>query len=433
MRLRRPLAGAGNVGPYWFAALAVLVIMSTWLGYLTVRNVVMAWPKFPYDFLVFWTAARAPLHTLYDIDAITRAQAWAVLDLNDKRPFAYPPTFLFLIEPFGRLPILPAILAWSAMGIGLFCAAARRLIGHGWPLMIVSPAFVCAAVTGQATFLIGACLIAGVLLLPSRPITAGLLFGVVATLKPQVAVRAPLALAVGLHWRALLAAVVGGGLLGGISLSLHPALWRAWLDVLPAFAKIVENDPWDITIGVTPKAFAHQIGLQGTPGELALMGGGVALAVAVVIVAFRRQDAIGRYAALCVGYMLISPYALWYELALLQPVAVAMLLRRDWKSRVAGIIAYSLFAKLFSVVAVAAHLLTSRRPTGAAPLERRASGEVGPGPAPELASLVTASCFGTEAVSAVASVASHQRGVIPCRSLFPSFKTSPALPRPSTL
>ena len=347
-------------GLLWFAALALLVIMSAWLAGLTIRNVIVSWPKFPSDFLVFWTAARAPLHSIYDIDALTRAQAWAVVDLQDRRPFAYPPTFLTLIAPFGRLPILPALLAWSALGIGAFCVASSKLVGRSWPLMLVSPAFICAAVTGQVTFIVGAGLMAGVLLLPKRPLLAGLVFGVVATLKPQAAVMVPLALVVGKHWRALLAAAVSGAVIGVVSLVQHPELWGQWLRLLPVFSKIIETDAWDISIGVTPKTFAHQLGLRGTFGEAALVAAGSVLGVAAVLAAFRGTNAVQRYAALCVGYLLISPYALWYELALLQPVAVALLLEREWKSRAGGVVAYTLFGRIASVVGVAGLLLLNR-------------------------------------------------------------------------
>ena len=356
----RPTPRPADIGLLWFAGLALLVIMSAWLAGLTLQGVVAAWPKFPADFLVFWTAARAPPASIYDVAALTHAQAWAVVDLQDKRPFAYPPTFLLLIEPFGRLPLLPALLAWSALGIGAFCAVSRQLVGRAWPLMLVSPAFICAAATGQVTFIVGAGLMAGVLLAPKRPLLAGLAFGLVATLKPQAALMVPLALMVGGHWRVLLTATLCGAAVGGASLALHRELWSQWLNVLPAFSRIIETDAWDISIGVTPRIFAHQMGLQGTPGEIAIIAVGAALGVAAVVAAFRRTAPVQRYGALCVGYLLVSPYALWYELALLQPVAVALLLQRDWKSRGAGVVAYTLFGRIFAVAAVAVLLLCNR-------------------------------------------------------------------------
>jgi alpha-1,2-mannosyltransferase len=206
-------------------------------------------------------------------------------------------------------------------------------------------------------------LMAGVLLLPKRPLLAGLLFGVVATLKPQAAVMVPLALIVGRHWRAMLAATLSGGAIGAASLAWRPELWSQWLKVLPTFSRIIDSDAWDMWIGVTPKAAAHQLGLQGTPLEPVLMAAAGALGVASVVMAFRREGAIQRYGALCVGYLLISPYALWYELALLQPVAVALLLERGWRPRAAGLVAYTLFGRILSTVAVAAMILSpSRRP-----------------------------------------------------------------------
>jgi hypothetical protein len=339
----------------WFAILAVVVACSAWIDVLVLRGVMRGWPEFPTDFVTFWTAGKVPWPTVYDVAELTRLQMWAGFKETAIRPFAYPPTFLFLLNPLGRLQLLPALLIWLSVGISLYALACWRLIGKAWPLALLSPAVACAAATGQVTFLVGAGLIMGVLWLPARPILAGVVFGALATVKPQAVVLVPLALVVGRHWRAGGASLVSGALIGLASLAVHKGLWVEWLGSLSEFNAIIEGEWWVATIGVTPKIAAKALGLGGA-WQLAFLVAGAVSAVLLVVMAFRKDDPIMRYGALSAGFLLISPYALWYELAMLQPVAASFLLSRSWPQRGAGLVVYSLFAKWAAPMALAAAL-----------------------------------------------------------------------------
>lgn len=341
----------------WLAALALLVIACAAVGVIAVLHAVDDLPKMQTDFTVFWTAGRVPREAIYDIDAITRAQAWALTRPDPTRPFPYPPTFLFYIEPFSRLPAFQALLLWDAVGVTAFCLAARALVGRVWPLMIASPAFACALIAGQPAFLVGGGLMAALLALPRRPLLAGILFGVLATIKPQILLLVPVGLIVARRWRTLYAALAAGAVIGLVSLIVHGDLWLRWLRMLPQFNHIIENDAWDMEIGVTPKALAWALGLSGTPIAWAIIIAGVALGLWTVAAAFRDEDPLRRYAALCAGYLLVSPYALWYELVLLLPPAVAMLAARGWITRGAGVLAYAFFPKSLAVLATALRML----------------------------------------------------------------------------
>ncbi|MDP3173929.1 MAG: glycosyltransferase family 87 protein [Phenylobacterium sp.] len=330
-----------------------------------VTAIVRDLPELEVDFTVFWTAARMPLNAVYDVVAITKAQAWAVSDPTVLRPFPYPPTFLLFLQPLRAASLLPAYLTWIAISASLYCVAARSLIGRAWPLVLASPATVVALLTGQVTLVIAAGLILALIWLESRPRLAGMVFGLLAAAKPQILVMVPLALLAGGHLKALFTAGLVGFSLCLVSLAEHgPQTWASWFAALTGFSKIVDSRPW---IGITPKAIARLAGLGG-PAQIGVMAAGAALGAWLVVAAFRRtSDPVERLLALMSGYYLATPYALMYELALVQPAAVALMVGRSSAlSRLAGVFAFTAVTRPLAVVMlVACRLPLWFRPAGA--------------------------------------------------------------------
>lgn len=332
------------------------MFVALWAGlleFVVVRNTVGHWPIYMTDFTVFYTAARVPLEVVYDSARLTAAQAWSGVDGTAPRPFPYPPTFLFVLWPFGRLGVLPALAAWIGLGLSAYCVAAWKLIGRAWPLILLSPTVLVGAITGQVTFLMGAALMAGVIWLPKRPLLAGVVFGLAATIKPQVMVFVPFALVFAGQWRALGAAVVAGTLFGLVSLAVHQGLWLEWIAAVRGFNELITHEAWPAKISATPVGFVKSLGVENgyALGFVSVVS---ALAALVIVFrAFRRDDPLQRYAALAIGYLLVAPYALWYELALLQPVAVVAMLDRRWMNRGAGLLGFLLFPRALGVVALA--------------------------------------------------------------------------------
>ena len=62
-----------------------------------------------------------------------------------------------------------------------------------------------AAFCGQVTFLLGALVMTGLVVNKERPITAGVLFGLAAAVKPQLLMLLPLALIAEGRWRTIIA------------------------------------------------------------------------------------------------------------------------------------------------------------------------------------------------------------------------------------
>ena len=281
------------------------------------------------DYTVFWTAARmaaASPELLYDVQAVTRAQSWLTDPELGARPWAYPPSALLLFGPFALLPVWWSLLAWNLVSLAAFVAVASRFVRRwGLLLVLVSPPVVWCLLAGQTALMAGTAILGALLLLPTRPIVAGILLGLIAAVKPQLLLLAPVALAVGGHWRALAAAGVAGVLTGAASMLLlgwQP--WLAWVRALGEFQAIIDAGRlhW---LGLTPYSLAHVLGLA-RPLKLGFQLAGAALGLALVVHAFRMPDVRLRAAALIGGSLLGSSYAMPYELAMLAPVAAALLL-----------------------------------------------------------------------------------------------------------
>jgi len=183
---------------------------------------------------------------------------------------------------------------------------------------------------GQTTLLIGGLAIAGLALERTRPVVAGLLFGVAAAVKPQLVLLVPVALIAEGRWRTLAAAGAAAGGLGAVSMTVWGlAPWLEWLSALQRFRGVIFNDVHMVRAAVTPYAALQLLGLNGAWALLL-----APLAPVAVWLVFRRTpDIAARSLALFAGALLISPYAMNYEVALLAPAVATYLARirdRRW-------------------------------------------------------------------------------------------------------
>jgi len=278
------------------------------------------WPISP-DFTMLWAGARfavtRPLDT-YNVEAVTAAQM-SLRPPVGPLPFPYPPSALPLMVPFGLLPFWPAFWLWTALSAAAFWTAARR-ITSGVALAYASPHVVLALLLGQSTLWVGALLIWGVTLLRSRPLVAGLLFGVAGAIKPQSAFLVPVALLAGRHWRAMPGMIAGFAAMCLLALPLGPHLWVDWLGMLGEHPRIVSGYGLD-WLGASPAMALRVLGLP-----VYMHAVFVVFALWLVWRAFRGEDVHRRLLILLAATLLASPYAIRYELAMLAPSFVAALL-----------------------------------------------------------------------------------------------------------
>lgn len=310
----------------WWGVLALAAAKLVETYYRLGGTVLAESRHFAADFIVFWTASRSDRP--YDFEALTAAQQW-YMQTPVLRPFAYPPSFLPWIEPFAGLPMLTSYALWTVLTAGVFVLAWSRLVRPWIALAALAlPVCLMGLIPGQMIFLLGALLAIGIFLLGRRPVAAGLLLGLAATIKPQALLLVPLALLAGRHWAALAAAAVSGLLVGLACIAAQgPALWLEWFGSLPAFSTVLHQSGM-MEFGTTPSTTVARLGLDG-PAATAFVAINGLIGLAAIWCAFRKSsDPLLRLVILNAGTILVLPYAMPYELALSAPAVLGLLLDR---------------------------------------------------------------------------------------------------------
>ena len=300
------------------------------------------------DFLPLWTAGRmvwSPHAPVYDFAAVTHAQDWLLPGFRWMRPFAYPPTALLLLAPFGALPFWPALSLWLGLSVAAFVYAGRRLAGDreglALILMLLSPAVLLAAMVGQSVILAAALVTLAMVDLKQHPRRAGVWLALAAAIKPQAVLLAPVALLAGGAVETLVSAAVVGSLILALSVAVFGVgLWSQWLAVLPAFDKVILATPGLPRWVITPQGAAIRLGLTGAASLIwrtafGLFGAGLAWMTFA-----RATDPARRLAALGAGSLLVAPYAMPSDAAVLVPAAVAIAIGRlETPGWLAGVLA----------------------------------------------------------------------------------------------
>ena len=276
------------------------------------------------DYSCFWAGVKAALsrpEKLYDFAYVTGLQGWPLGPAN-LRPYIYPPSALFVFAPFALLPYWVGFALWVLLTGALFAWAGVKA-GAPWFLILAPPAlliFNC----GQVTFLVGGLTIAA-FALRDRSTLAGVLLGLAAVVKPQLVLLAPIALVAEGRWRTLVVMGITGLVVCAAAAAvfgLQP--WFDWLGALPRFHQVIFNHPGLVADAITPYAFLQHRGLRGA-WAYAL----APVAAAVVWFAFRKQVALpDRLIAFFGAGLMLTPYAMNYELALFAPAVAAYLMRR---------------------------------------------------------------------------------------------------------
>lgn len=259
------------------------------------------------DFGVYWRTANGPLSEAYS----------PVFEY----PFPYAPTMLFWITPLAALPLWPAFLAFSVLSAAAMFAVCREQMSRSetW-LVVISPPLSNGLMTGQASALLAAALIWA---MGHRDrLTAGLVIGLIATVKPQVVCLAPLFFIVARDWRAL----VGSGVSCSAILMATYALfglqpWLDWIEALPHFRQVL-IDKFIMGAVITPTGFAEWYQVPRWP--LYAIGAGIGI---LLVVTVRAASPIMSAAVITAGSLLVSPYAMTYDLAAIVPFLVYSLYR----------------------------------------------------------------------------------------------------------
>lgn len=258
------------------------------------------------DFAPVWAAATVP-HSAYDVQAVTSIQSDVFARDLLARPFAYPPTTLLLLLPFGLLSFWYAYAAFIAINAVLLFLALRSSSASLWAFAF--PPIIVLLHVGQMTMLAGSLLL---LALASPNWTfRGVLFAVAVALKPQLTIFLPAFLLLQRDWRSaalafILLCLMVAGSVGAFGLSF----WQEWSHSLRDLMQVVNANP---------SLAAHQIS-----------GSWVFLPLSLIAVWIACKAEAATQLGLVVGAaLLISPYAMNYELALLVPAIARSGFQRD--------------------------------------------------------------------------------------------------------
>ena len=276
------------------------------------------------DFIAFWSAGRLALQgratDAWDLDLIGAFQRSVYPGLSGPTQWAYPPTTLPLVMPFGTLSHPVALAVWLALGLGLYlCALAPLLRGRpgAWPLALAFPGLWLGIPSGQVQFIVAAIMGTALLVLPRRPVLAGVLIGLL-VIKPQLAVLLPVALVAGREWKAFASAAVTSVVAVGASVvAFGTSAWTAWWSSLDVLGAAIDTGAAPSFKFVTPFMGLRAMGVAETPALLVHASVAVA-ASAVVWRLWRRSDDLRvRGSAVVVGTFLVTPYAADYDTAVL--------------------------------------------------------------------------------------------------------------------
>ena len=251
----------------------------------------------------------------------------------------YPPTFSFVMAPFGLLPYFWSFVAWTLTTL-ICCLVVVYLIvrrSPAIPLVLASPFTLWNILAGQNGFLTASLLGASLLSLERQPVLAGVFIGAL-TFKPQFGILLPVALAAAKQWRAVASAVVTATLLVGLSATAFGlSAWEAFpKGIFQQFGVVFEAEG-------LPDSAATWGYLQTIYGLIRYLHGGAALAwlaqgitalCAATIVWFVWRSATRhalKAAMLSAAALLASPYAFAYDMAAIA-IPVAFLARDQIRS-----------------------------------------------------------------------------------------------------
>lgn len=267
------------------------------------------------DFSVYWRAANEPPSIVYDP--------------RPGYPFPYAPTMLIWLAPLVWMPLWPAFFFWGAVStILLFRTCRTHLTKNEALLVLASPPFILGLLAGQVSAALTALLLWA--MGTGSRFAAGIALGVIASIKPQLILIAPLFLLFRHDWRALIGSACTFLVLAGLSVTLFGTdLWFRWVGAFDHFHEIlIAGDIFRLAI--TPAGAAERWGLSSSP--FMVIG---ALVGTLLVYRCRNSNTVAATAAVAGGSLLAAPYALVYDLVAVMPFLVWAIYRGSISAAVA--------------------------------------------------------------------------------------------------
>jgi hypothetical protein len=251
------------------------------------------------DFAAYWRAAHQ-----------TAIEAYAP---GQSVQFPYLPTMLMWISPLALVPFWPAYLLFMAASVSAFALASRPYLSRPQILLaIASPPIINGMSVGQCSVALAAALLwaCGT----RNRIAAGIVLGLIASIKPQLVLMAPALLLVRRDWQAFWAAGLtwAATILGTLAIRGVGA-WQAWLGYLPYYHSVLMRHE-RLGMATAPSFAAQYLHLPPMPFAVA----GIILGSWLIWTA-RRSPPLVQCAVIACASLLSAPYAMVYDLAPIIP------------------------------------------------------------------------------------------------------------------
>ena len=290
------------------------------------------------DFVNYWVAGNLVLEGEH-LDLFNQQVYFARLQELFGRDFpihnwGYPPHFLLLIWPLGFLSYKTGLVLFLLAGLALFLFAVWKFkrqyapLADGKLLLIAIVAYGLMMIdTTQNGFLTAALLLLGLTFKDSRPILAGLAFGLL-TIKPQLGLLLPLYLLFERNWAAIFWSVVFTAVLVAVSAAVFgTASWVAYLTDTLEYQRFVMTDWYGIFLAMMPTVFgaARSLGLPPETAYALQWPVSIVTLMAVIWLLRQDRDPLRRIFIFVCGTFLVSPYALNYDMGALAVIAALIL------------------------------------------------------------------------------------------------------------
>lgn len=288
------------------------------------------------DYLSFWLAGRQVLAGTPEIVYVPADFSALQAELSGSDTvfgFFYPPMFQLLQSVYALLPYKAAFAAFILSTTALLCVACRLITGN-WLFalcLIIIPACANNAFHGQNAALTAA--LYGFFLVGverQKLFLAGIALGLL-TIKPQLGILAPIALIASLNWRTFLSASVTTLAFAALSVAvLGIGVWQVFWQQAPVASAMMElgGVEWGKMISVYSSF--RQFGLGHAPAMAIQALFAFGALVCVWKVWRGTTDMAVRASVLVGGTLLVTPFALSYDLTLLV-IPCAFLIRDGLK------------------------------------------------------------------------------------------------------
>ena len=285
------------------------------------------------DFANYWVAARLALegrvHDVFGPHAAYLAHLRSLFGPDYPwRAWSYPPHYLLLMLPLGLLPYKTALVVFLLVTFLLLCVAVRTISRQPrpWQLLLLLPVIATNGFSTQNGFLLSAFMLAGLALRDTRPVLAGICFGLM-TVKPQLGLLLPLLFLWERQWRTIASACVTALVLVVLSILVFGIeAWTGYVSNTVPYQTYVMKEIGGLFINMMPTVFgsARSLDFDASIAFAVHLPFGVAVLALYGISLVRLDRPETRAASTLFATTLAVPYLLNYDLIAL--VASAVLL-----------------------------------------------------------------------------------------------------------